>query len=98
MKVHVCKKEEVWVELSSSLCIRGRILDLSIQYPGLTSHCCLAFKGMSLFQRLVEEGILDLMLCIFGDSTNLNTPYLAMPNATVSSGTKDVCNHMIILS
>jgi hypothetical protein len=35
--------------------VRGRILDKSILYPGSTSDC-LAFEGMSLFQKL-ERGI-----------------------------------------
>jgi hypothetical protein len=57
--------------------VRGRILDISIQYPGSTSDC-LAFEGMSLFHRL-EEGILDPTLCLFGDNAYLNTPYMATP-------------------
>ena len=36
--------------------VRGRILDISIMYPGSTSDC-LAFEGMSLFCDL-EEGLL----------------------------------------
>ncbi len=70
--------------------VRGRILDISIQYPGSTLDC-LAFKGMSLFQRL-EQGILDPSLCIFGDNAYLNTPYMATPYAAVSGGTKDAYN------
>jgi hypothetical protein len=70
--------------------VRGRILDISILYPGSTSDC-LAFEGMSLFQRL-EEGILAPELCIFGDNAYLNTPYMATPYAAVSGGTKDAYN------
>ena len=51
----------------------------------------LAFKGMSLFQRL-EQGILDPSLCIFGDNAYLNAPYMATPYAAVSGGTKDAYN------
>ena len=69
---------------------RGRILDLSIVYPGSTSDC-LAFEGMSLFQKL-EDGLLAPGLCIFGDNAYLNTPYLATPYAAVTGGTRDAYN------
>ena len=71
--------------------VRGRILDISIMYPGSTSDC-LAFEGMSLFHRL-ENGLLAPGLCIFGDNAYLNTPYLATPYAAVSGGTKDAYNY-----
>ena len=70
--------------------VRGRILDMSIMYPGSTSDC-LAFEGMSLFHRL-ENGLLAPCLCIFGDNAYLNTPYMATPYAAVSGGTKDANN------
>ena len=70
--------------------VRGRILDISIMYPGSTSDC-LAFEGMSLFQKL-EEGMLAPGLCIFGDNAYLNTPYMATPYPAVSGGTKDSYN------
>ena len=68
----------------------GRILDISILYPGSTSDC-LAFNGMSLFWKL-EEGMLAPGLCLFGDNAYLNTPYMATPYSAVSSGTKDAYN------
>jgi DDE superfamily endonuclease len=49
--------------------VRGRILDISIMYPGSTSDC-LAFEGMSLFHQL-ENGLLAPGLCIFGDNAYL---------------------------
>jgi hypothetical protein len=70
--------------------VRGRILDISIIYPGSTSDC-LAFEGMSLFRKL-EEGILAPGLCIFGDNAYLNTAYMATPYPAVSGGTKDSYN------
>jgi len=70
--------------------VRGRILDLSILYPGSTLDC-LAFKGMLFFQKL-EEDILVPGLCIFGDKAYLNTPNMATPYAAVSGGTKDAYN------
>jgi hypothetical protein len=70
--------------------VRGRFLDISIVYPGSTSDC-LAFKGMTLFQKL-EAGILTPGLCVFGDNAYLNTPYMATPYAAVSGGTKDSYN------
>jgi hypothetical protein len=42
---------------------RGRILDISVVFPGTTSDC-LAFEGSSLFQRL-ERGLLLPHLCFF---------------------------------
>ena len=70
--------------------VRGRILDISILYPGSTSDC-LAFEGMSLFNRL-EQGILAPGLCLFGDNAYLNTLYMATPFAAVSGGSKDAYN------
>jgi hypothetical protein len=70
--------------------VRGRILDISIMYPGSTSDC-LAFEGMSLFRDL-EEGLLAPGLCLFGDSAYLNAPYMATPYTGVSGGTKDSYN------
>ena len=46
---------------------------------------------MLLFQKL-EQGILAVGLCIFGDNAYLNTPYMATPYAAVSRGTKDAYN------
>ena len=59
-------------------------------YPGSTSDC-LAFKGMSMFQKL-EQGILAPGLCLFGDNAYMNTQYMATPYAAVSGGTKDAYN------
>ena len=73
---------------------RGRILDLSIVYPGSTSDC-LAFEGMSLFQKL-ENGILAPGLCLFGNNAYLNTPYMATPYAAVLGGTKDAYNFYLL--
>jgi hypothetical protein len=56
---------------------RGRILDISVVFPGTTSDC-LAFEGSSLFQRL-ERGLLLPHLCFFGDNAYLNSTYMATP-------------------
>jgi hypothetical protein len=68
--------------------VRDRILRISIVYPGSTSYC-LAFEGMSLFQKLEQDGILAPGLCLFGDNAYLNTPYMATPFAAVLGGTLD---------
>ncbi len=70
--------------------VRGRILDVSIMYPGSTSDC-LAFKGMSLFCDL-EKGLLAPGLCLFGDNAYMNSTYIATPYSGVSGGTKDSYN------
>jgi len=70
--------------------VRGRILDISMIYPGSTSDC-LAFEGMTLFQKL-ESGMLAPGLCLFGDNAYLNTSYMATPYAAVSGGSKDAYN------
>jgi hypothetical protein len=61
---------------------RGRILDISIVFPGTTSDV-LSFEGSTLFQRL-EAGLLSPDLCLFGDNAYLNTTYMATPYAGVS--------------
>ena len=70
--------------------VRGRILDISIIYPGSTSDC-LAFAGMLLFHQL-ENGLLAPGLCIFGDNASLNMPNMATPYAAATGGTKDAYN------
>jgi hypothetical protein len=70
--------------------VRGKILDLSILYPGSTSDI-LAFEGSSLFQKL-ENGLLAPGLCLFGNNAYLNTPYMATPYSAVSGGSKDAYN------
>ena len=66
--------------------VRGRILDISIIYPGSTSGC-LAFEGMSRFHQL-ENGLLAPGLCIFGDkNAYLNAPYMATLCAAATGGT-----------
>jgi DDE superfamily endonuclease len=70
--------------------VRGKFLDIAINYPGSTSDC-LAFEGMSLFEKL-ERNILEKGLCLFGDNAYLNAPYMATPYAAVSGGTKDAYN------
>lgn len=87
----MCSRKKKFGLNCQAVCdVRGRVLDLSIRYPGSTSDC-LAFEGMSLFQRL-EAGVLAPGLCLFGDNAYLNTPYMATPFAAVGSGTKDSYN------
>jgi DDE superfamily endonuclease len=75
--------------------VRGRILDISIVYPGSTSNC-LAFEGtMSLFQKL-EHGILAPGLCLFGNNAYLNAPYMATPYPAVLGRTNDAYNFYLL--
>ena len=90
-KFYCGRKKKFGLNCQAVCDARGRILDLSIVYPGSTSDC-LAFEGMSLFQKL-EDGILAPGLCLFGDNAYLNTPYLATPYAAVKGGTKDAYNY-----
>lgn len=69
---------------------QGKFLEMSIQYPGLTSDC-LAFEGMSLFTRLEGE-LLAPGLSLFGDNAYLNSMYMATPYSAVSGGSKDAYN------
>ena len=88
----VCNRKKKFGLNCQAVCdARGRILDLSIVYPGSTSDCLL-FEGMSLFHKL-EEGLLAPGLCLFGDNAYINTPYLATPYAGISGGTKDAYNY-----
>ena len=89
-KFHCARKKKYGLNCQAVCDARGRILDISIVYPGSTSDC-LAFEGMSLFQKL-EQGMLAPGLCIFGDNAYLNTPFMATPYPAVSGGTKDAYN------
>ena len=89
-KFYCGRKKKYGLNCQAVCDAKGRILDISILYPGSTSDC-LAFESMSLFQKL-EEGLLAPGLCIFGDNAYLNTPYMATPYAAVSGGTMDSYN------
>ena len=68
---------------------RGRFLDLSIMFPGSTSDC-LAFEGMSLYEKLQENSnFLAPGLCFFGDNAYIKALFMATPFPGVSGGTKD---------
>jgi DDE superfamily endonuclease len=70
--------------------LRGRFLNLSINYGGSSSDC-LAFEASDLWQRL-EDGLLALGLVLFGDNAYLNTTYMVTPFTNVSQGSKDDYN------
>ena len=70
--------------------VRGRFLDLSINYGGAASDC-LAFEASSLCHRL-ELGLLAPGLNLFGDNAYLNTNFMATPFPNVSKGDKDNYN------
>jgi hypothetical protein len=87
----LCGRKKKFGLNSQVVCdVWGRILDIWILHPGSTFDC-LAFKGMSLFNKL-EDGNLAPGLCIFGNNAYLNTPYMLTPYAAVSGGTKDAYN------
>jgi hypothetical protein len=54
-KFYCGRKRKFGLNCQAVCDMRGRIMDVSIMYPGSTSDC-LAFEGMALFQKL-EEGI-----------------------------------------
>ena len=89
-KFMCARKKKFGLNCQAVCDVRGRILDISIMYPGSTSDC-LAFEGMSLFRDL-EEGLLAPGLCLFGDNAYLNSTYMATPYSGVSGGTKDSYN------
>lgn len=89
-KFHCARKHKFGLNCQAVCDVRGRILDISVLYPGSTSDC-LAFEGMSLFQKL-EHGILAPGLCLFGDNAYINTPFMATPYPAVSGGTQDYYN------
>ena len=76
-KFYCGRKKKFGLNCQAVSDVRGRILDISIVYPGSTSDC-LAFEGMSLYQKL-EDGILAPGLCLFGDNAYLNTSYMTTP-------------------
>ena len=89
-KIFCGRKKKFDLNCQAVCDVRGKILDLSILYPGSTSDI-LAFEGKSLFQKL-ENGLLAPGLCLFGNNAYLNTPYMAMPYSAVSGGSKDAYN------
>ena len=89
-KFYCGRKKKFGLNCQAVCDVRGRILDISVLYPGSTSDC-LAFEGMSLFQKL-EQGILAPGLCLFGDNAYINTPFMATPYPAVSGGTRDSYN------
>ncbi len=89
-KFHCGRKQKFGLNCQAVCDAQGRILDISILFPGSMSDV-LVFEGMSLFHRL-EDGILAPGLCLFRDNAYLNTPYLATPYVAVSGGTQDLYN------
>lgn len=73
--------------------VRGRIIDISICFPGSSSDL-LAFEASELFQQLTaDENFLAEGLCIFGDNAYVNTRFMATPFPNVSSGVYDWYNY-----
>ena len=70
--------------------VRGRFLDVSINYGGASSDL-LAFEASTLCHRL-EKGLLAPNLSLYGDNAYLNSPFMATPFPNVSSGSKDDYN------
>ena len=70
--------------------VRGRFLDISINYGGASSDL-LAFEASKLCHRL-EKGLLAPKLTLYGDNAYLNSPFMATPFPNVSSGPKDNYN------
>lgn len=70
--------------------LRGRFLDISINYGGSSSDC-LAFEASDLFRRL-EDGLLAENLILFGDNAYINSKYMATPFPNVSAGGEDIYN------
>ena len=70
--------------------VRGRFLDISINYGGALSDL-LAFEASALCHRL-EKGLLAPNLSLYGDNAYLNSPFMATPFPNVSKGPKDDYN------
>ena len=83
-KFHCSRKHKLGLNYQAVSDVRGRILDLSILFPGSTSDV-LAFEGMALYDRL-ENGLLAPGLCLFGDNAYLDSPYMATPYSASSGG------------
>ncbi len=63
--------------------VRGKILDISITYGGLSPDL-LAYKASDLCKQ-VEEGVLRPGLVLYGDNTYLNSKNMAMPYPNVAN-------------
>jgi hypothetical protein len=61
-RFHCGRKKKFGLNFQAICDVRGRILDISILYPGATSDI-LAFEGMTLFNKL-EDGSLAPGLCL----------------------------------
>jgi hypothetical protein len=87
-----CSRKHKFGMNCQAICdVRGKLLDISIMFPGSTSDC-LAFEGMSLYSKMLESGFLAPGLCLFGDNAYINAMFMATPFAGVSGGTKDAYN------
>ena len=89
-KFNCSRKKKYGLNCQAVCDVWGRILDISIHYPGCTSDCR-AFKGMSFHQQL-EDGISAPGLCIFGDNAYLNTSYMETPYQGVPVEIRDLYN------
>ena len=92
-KFFCSRKKKFGLNCQAVCDVHGRILDLMIVYSGSTSDC-LALEGMSLFCKL-GEGVFASGLCLFGNITYINSPYLATPYAGVSGGGQKCTTNVI---
>jgi hypothetical protein len=82
-KKYLCGRKHKFGLNCQAVCdVRGRFLDMSIIYGGLSSDC-LAFEDSNLYKRL-EQGLLWSGCVIFGDNAYLNTSYMATPYPNVA--------------
>lgn len=89
-KFFCARKNKYGINCQAVCDSRGRILDISMGYGGLSSDC-VAFEASQLWNSL-EDGLLAPGLVLFGDNAYLNTKYLATPYPGVSTGSKDDYN------
>ena len=89
-KYYCGRKSKFGLNCQAVADVRGRILDLSINYGGASSDL-LAFEASSLYHRL-ERGLLAPGLNLYGDNAYLNSSFMATPFPNISKGPKDDYN------
>jgi hypothetical protein len=71
---------------------RGYFLDVEVKFPGSSSDFY-AFLNSNLRKKLEMRNFLAYGLCLYGDNTYSNAPYMMVPFKGATNGAKDAFNY-----
>lgn len=82
------RKKKFGIALQGTCDVEGRLLDVVMEHPALTSDF-LAFATSPLYHQMETGNFLAPGLCLFGDNAYVNCPYMATPYRQSTVGTPE---------